>query len=292
MNIPEKPEQPPVPGTPGGSTPSGEGTSVASAEAKKWFEETLEKATSGPLSPEEKDKLVEKLKHADRFVSQSQRELDRERRELAGQKDEVRQLMEELKGVKSSKDVNAAFRGTSGEVRDLLEEAIERTDDPSSRETLRWLDKMLTQRLGKIGDLEKTITELRQSLAQDKQVTQASRLNTLSADVNDLAKRYGDGVEQYRDAIISNCLQHPTYSARKMLQMVMPEDSYDQMIEVASRQKAKTPAPNGAKASPTSTSPANASDEFRGKTPKEIGKGFNKAFDKAFEAVKGRMPGL
>ena len=292
MPKPDAPEQTAVPGTDGEPTPTG-ADGFVKADDKLWFENLLEEAKGRALTPEENEKLANKFKGYDKAISRQRTDLDRQKAELATQKQEVMQAIQELKEAKTPAQVNAALRGTSGEIRDLIEDAIEKSDDPNARETLRWLDKALKQRFAKLDKFEKDMTELRQSIDGVQKSSQQSRYQALQVEIRDLEKRYGEPiVEKYRDALIQYGTQYPNYSAKKLLHMVSDEDELDQAIEIQARKKV-APAANGARpSSPTSTARGNPADDYRGKTPAEIQRGFNKAFDKAFENVAGKMPGL
>ena len=286
-------EQTSVPSVAERTTPPGS-ESFVNTEDKAWFENLLEEAKNRPLTPEENQKISEKLKGYDRSISKHRGELDRQKADLQSQKQEVAKVIEELKQAKSPRDVSDAMRGTTGSIRDLLEEAIDRTDDPSSRETLRWLDKVLQQRLSKLDKFEKDMTEFRQSLQGIHQTSQTARFQSLQQEVNELEVRYGDAVvEKYRDSIIQYGTQYPNYSARRLLHMVADPDEVEQAVELQGRKKEMKPEPKNQKhPSPVSTASAHPSDNFRGKTPREKQKGFEAAFYEAFENIKGKMPGL
>ena len=297
MGKPAGTEPTSVPAAEERATPPG-AEGLVSAEDKAWFENLLDQAKDRPLTPEENQKLAEKYKGYDRSISKHRGELERQRDDLQSQKQELQKVLEELRSAKSDKEVSSALKGTSSSIRDLLEDAIERTDDPSSRETLRWLDKVLQQRLAKLDKFEQEMTELRQSIEESKNSSSSMRQQVLEREIKELTNRYGESVvDQYRDAIIQYGTRNPNYSARQLLHMIAAKqgsmDEIEQAVELQARKATKPPGSTGSRGSaPVSTAPEHPSEEFRGKKPADIRRGLDKAFDKVFEAAKGKIPGL
>lgn len=264
-------------------------------EDRSWFENLLDEAKGRPLTAEENQRLAEKLKGYDAGIEKYKKSVEGQRRSLEAREQEVLKVAEELKSAKTSREQSSILKGASSDVRDLIEEAIERSDDPNGRETLRWLKRVFDQKTSKIDDLEKAITELRQSFQGVSRTALISREQSLVSEIKELDKRYGEAVtDKYRDAILQYGTQYPNYSARRLLHMIADPDEIEQAVELQAR-RTKAPASNGAtrpSSQPTSTQSEHPSEKFRGKTTRDIKKGYDKAFDAAFEAIKGKMPGL
>lgn len=284
MVIPENPEQTSAPGGTGGTTPAG-AESFVNAEDKAWFENLLDQAKGRPLTPEENQKIAEKLKAYDSRYSV-------ERNELKAQKEEVSRLVSELKSYQAEAKTSQSLATTKREGVKLLDNLIEDTSDPNARESLRHLREIIRQETG-LEQLQKDVTELRQALQGVRETTQSSRYTALQTEIKDLEKRYGDAVVgKYRDALIQYGTQYPNYSARRLFHMVADPDEIEQSIELQARKKTQTPVQEQKKTTPVATTPQHPSEKYRAKSPKDIQRGFRTAVGDAVDQAMGKVAGL
>ena len=255
------------------------------SEDKAWFENLLDQAEGRPLTSEEKQKITDKLKGYDSQYSKERNDLRAQKQEVASALAQLKEFQAETKG--------STLAATKREGVKALDSLIENTSDSNARESLRQLRDIIRQETD-VDSIRKEVTELRQQLSGVQQSSQVSRRSAIASDLKDLEKKYGEGfVEKYREAIISNLIQFPGHSTRKMLQMVADEDELEQAIELQSRKKTNgSSSPAKVPATPTSTSQSDPAEKYRGATVKERSQGMRQAIKDAVLDGMGKVPGL
>lgn len=244
------------------------------------------KAIEGISDPTLKEALSKKIEGYDRRFTEKMTAISKREQEIA-------KVAEDLKTVATT-PARGNISTAKAEGQKVLDVLMESSQDPSAREGIRQLRDAIREETD-IEKLRATIDDLAKKFQSMAQTSQSVRRTELSKELTKLEDLYGSELlGRYKDQLETNVLKYPEYSARRWLHTLADPDELEQALRIHLKKQSSQPngqetQPKPAKPAAVSTVAAPASEQYKGKGPRQARVGFDKAIGDSVKAALGKL---